>query len=551
VGVSAGELAITSFLRRVFSFPVLLGACLGAAGFVIARSHLPDSDTWWHLAVGEEILSTGTWPTADPYSFTASGHGWIAYEWLGEVVMALAARLSAPGGSASGGGGFSALAALLIGLSALLMLLLYGYAWLRSGHSKAAFLAAALVWPLAAVVFKLRPQLLGYVFLLITLICLEAYRQGRTWTLWLLPAVFLLWVNTHGTFVFGFVALGAFGVSGLVKFRLGGLTAEPWTPAQRRRLAVVLLLCVVAVTLTPYGTRPAAYPLEMAILQPTNVGSIVEWQPMLFDAFWGKLFLILVLAFFVVQMLFPLTYRLEEIGLLTLTVYAASTHRRFAVFFAIVLAPLLAVQLARWLPRYQPAKDRPLLNAVLVAVIVAQVVIFFPTGDQLEQVVADFFPRGAVEYLRVHGSNQPMLNEYGWGGYLIWALGPEHKVFIDGRADLYEYAGVLSDYLSMSRLAPTTPFLLRKYGIGACLLRREHALGTYLASLPDWERVYSDELSLLLVRRPSPRGQPENERLDTRRIDLTQPGTYSGGAARWGSRHGSGADAGQSHRLSF
>lgn len=493
--MSAGELAIKNFnfLRRVFSFPVLLGAILGAGGFAVARLQLPDPDTWWHLAVGEEILARGTWPTADPYSFTASGHGWIAYEWLGEIVMALAARL----------GGFSALAALLIGLSVLLMLLLYGYAWLRSGHSKAAFLAVALVWPLAAIVFKLRPQLLGYVFLLLTLICLEAYRQGRTRTLWLLPALFLLWVNTHGTFVFGFVVLGAFGVSGLVKFRRGGLTAEPWTPAQRRHLAVVLLLCVVAVTLTPYGTRPAAYPLELAVLQPTNVASIAEWQPMLFDLFWGKLFLILILAFFVVQMLFPLTYRLEEIGLLALTIYAASTHRRFAVFFAIVFAPLLAVQLARWLPRYQPAKDRPLLNAVLVALIVAQVVIFFPTMEQLEEVVADFFPQGAVEYMRAHGIEQPMLNEYAWGGYLIWAVGPEHKVFIDGRADLYEYAGVLSDWLDLSRLAPNTPFLLRKYGIGACLLRREHPLGTFLASLPDWEAVYSDELSLLLLRRPS------------------------------------------------
>ena len=501
MGAPAGALATKNLLRTILSFPVLLGACLSAAAFAVARLHVPDSDTWWHLVVGEGILTTGTWPTVDPYSFTVSGHEWIAYEWLGEVVMALATRLSAPGGSASGGGSLSALAGLLIGLSALVMVLVYVYAWLRSGNSKAAFLASALVWPLAAVIFVPRPQLLGYIFLLITLICLEAFRQGRNWTLWLLPLVFLVWVNTHGTFVFGFVVLGAYGVGGLMKFRLGGLAAEPWTPAQRRRLAVVLLLCVLAVTLTPYGTRPAAYPLELALLQPTNVASIAEWQPMPFDLFGGKLFLLLVLAFFALQMFFPLVYRLEEMGLLALTIYAASTHRRFVVFFAIVFAPLLAVQLARWVPRYQPAKDRPLLNAVLIALVVVHLVVFFPTADELKQMVADRFPHGAVEYLREHKITQPMLNEYAWGGYLIWAAGPEHKVFIDGRADLYEYAGVLTDWLDLSRLAPHTPFLLRKYGFGACLLQRDRPLETFLASQPEWEQVYSDELSVLLVRR--------------------------------------------------
>ena len=94
-------LALRLILQRVFSFPVFLGVALVAATFVGARFNLLDPDTWWHMKVGEQILRTGSWPTADSYSFTASGMPWIAYEWLGEVVMALAARqggLQAPGG---------------------------------------------------------------------------------------------------------------------------------------------------------------------------------------------------------------------------------------------------------------------------------------------------------------------------------------------------------------------------------------------------------------------------------------------------------------------
>src|SRR5205823_4534631 len=116
------------FLRRLFSFPVFLAALLVGGLFATLILNLQDvannkaahtsafveGDTWWHLAVGEQILSSHTWPTQDFYSFTAHGNDWIAYEWLGEVPMTLAWRV----------GGLRGLAALLIALTSTLLLLL-------------------------------------------------------------------------------------------------------------------------------------------------------------------------------------------------------------------------------------------------------------------------------------------------------------------------------------------------------------------------------------------------------------------------------------------
>jgi hypothetical protein len=152
-----------------------------------------EGDTWWHIAVGEHILSTGTWPTTDTYSFTVAGNDWVAYEWLGEVVLALATRL----------GGLRGLATLLVVLSITLLLLLYYFAYLRSGNVRASVLACILLLPVAGAFLTLRPQFIGYIFLLITLICLERFRQGHLRALWILTGIFLLWVNTHGTFLFG------------------------------------------------------------------------------------------------------------------------------------------------------------------------------------------------------------------------------------------------------------------------------------------------------------------------------------------------------------
>ncbi len=489
---------------KALSFPIFLGVLLVAGVFVGRRLNLQqvsplqrggppelfyEGDTWWHITVGEHILAKGTWPTSDPYSFTVRGNDWIAYEWLGEVVMALAARL----------GGLAALMLLLLVLSGTLLLLIYYYAYLRSGNVKASFVACALLLPLAAMSFTLRPQLLAYLFLLITLICLERFRQGQRKALWILPGLFLLWVNTHGTFTLGLLVMGVYWASGLVGFRWGGLVAERWTAEQRRHLAVVFLLCVLTLTLTPYGTRLAAYPLQMALFQPDVVAKISEWQPLGFDQLYGKVFLGLLLLYLLAQVLLRLTYRLEEIALLLFAVYAACVHARFVLLFVPVFTPLLAALLARWIPGYEPAKDHYVLNAALMVLVGAGLVKFFPSNPGLEQVVAQMYPRGAVEYLRQHPVHGPLLNEYGWGGYLIWSRSPEHKVFIDGRADIYEYAGVLSDYLCITRVNPDTLFLLRNYGIEACLIQREAPLGTLLEALPDWERVYGDDLSTLFV----------------------------------------------------
>lgn len=481
-------------LRRVFGFPVLLGGLLVLVVFIrICVVPFVEGDTWWHLTVGEQILATGRWPVSDTYSFTALGTYWIAYEWLGEVIMAVAFRL----------GGLAGLMAFTLGLGATLVSLVYYYAWLESRTVKGAFLASFALLPLIAAYFTLRPQLIGYIFFVVTLICLAHFRRGRSRLLWLLPPLFFLWANTHGSFVFGLLALGLYWAGGLARFRLGSIVAEPWTDKQRLYLGVCFLLCVIALTLTPYGTRLAAYPLEMALLQPVNTSTNGEFQPVVFQGMLWKLLLVLLLLFFLLQVIAPYAYRVEDIALLLFAIYAACAHRRFILLLAPVFAPRLASQLASWVPAYQPAKDRFVVNAFLLVLILAGMLAYFPNNHELEAAIANKQPYKAAEYLRQHPVAGPVLNDYDWGGYLSRYLGPEHKVFIDGRADIYEYAGILPDYFSLIRLKPNTLFLLRKYGVRACLLRASHPLSTLLAALPDWERAYWDELSAIYVHKRS------------------------------------------------
>jgi len=497
-------LLASSIFHKIFSFQALLAALLlgGVMGTIFlnlrqAASPLPgqtqlsifEGDTWWHLAVGKQILRTHAWPTVDPYSFTAPGNPWIAYEWLGDVAMAAADRAA----------GLTGLTILYASLTVGLILLMFAYAYTRSRSAKAAFVACALLLPLAVVSFTLRPQLLGYIFLLVTLILLERFRQAKQKSLWILPPVFLLWINTHGTFAFGLAVLGLYWASGLVDFKIGGIRAERWTDPQRRHLGLVTLLSLVAVVITPYGTRLAAYPVQMAFFQPVNIASFQEWRSPDFGTIYGKMFLAMILLIVLLPMVTRIEYRLEELGLLLFGIYAACLHMRFVIVFAMIFAPVLASLIARSMPAYDARKDKYVLNAALMALIAFGCVMLFPSRQELREVVNHAFPAGAVEYIQQHPSVGRTFNEEFWGGYLISKLEPEKKVFIDGRADLYEAAGVLTDYLDIAAPSDNTLFLLRKYHVSSCLIKPGSPLAVYLAHSPGWNQVYSDELSVLFV----------------------------------------------------
>jgi len=496
--IGTGESRLRALLKKCFSFPSFLGAILVVANFGIDRSLRLDPDTWWHIKYGDMIIQTGHWPTVDTWSFTVHGMPRVAYEWGGEVLTALAYRL----------GGLRGMDVLLITLTSILTLLVYYFAWLRCRNSYAAFFSTFVLLPVALLCFTLRPQLLGYIFLVITLISLERFRQGEQKTLWALPPIFLLWVNTHGSFALGFMVLGLYWLSGLVDFTSGGLYAVRWRPEQRLHMEVVGLLSMAVLPLTPYGTRLAAVPLNVATSLPLNFADILEWQPLTTDFWQAKLLLVLLFGFILAQLAFRLRYRLEEIALFLIVVYASFVHFRFAILFAIVFAPLAASLFVRWAPVHNPQLDHYAVNAVLMFAALAAMVLFLPSQSRLQENVAKNYPVQAVRYIQEHPIPGRMFNDYAFGGYLVWALTPQRKVFIDGRGDIYEQAGVFADYSDIVGLKPDTFAVLQSYRINFCLVSPNSSLATLLAASSNWQEVYKDTLSAIFVRqttRPSPR----------------------------------------------
>ena len=491
VSVAARMAARLTLWQRVFSFPSVLGAILVGAVATITQPFFVDPDVWWHIKQGAFILTTHHLPTKDIYSFTLDGHPWTAYEWLGDVLLAASYGL----------GGLRGLDVLLLVLGSAIVIALYTLASIRSGNSKAAFVATAATFVLATVSFNLRPQMLGYLFLILTLIVLERFRQGRRRAIWTLPILMLVWVNAHGSWIVGLGVIGVYLASGLLEFHIGNVKALRWSFPDRLRLASVLILSACAALITPYGTALARYPFEVAFSLPMGVGNVLEWLPMPFNLVAGKVFLALLLVCVVLQVVHRFPWRCEELALFVFAAAVACMHRRFLLIFVPALIPILATILVRWVPRYERGKDRHILNAVAMAIILGLIIRYFPSQSELLQKVGKTYPVAAVEYLSHHSVPGPMYNTYGFGGYLILSRGPENKVFMDGRSELYERGGVLRDYHEIADIRPGVLSMLQKYGIQSCLLNHDEALATVLGALPEWQKVYEDSTSILFVRR--------------------------------------------------
>jgi hypothetical protein len=258
------------------------------------------------------------------------------------------------------------------------------------------------------------------------------------------------------------------------------------------------MLCVATIPVTPYGTRLAMYPFTVASSLPVSIASVLEWQVMPFNLGGGKIFLALILIFFILQAVFRYQWHLAEMSLFLFGMAMACLHLRFVLLFVPFFAPLLATMIARWSPAYCKSKDQYLINLALMVIMAFAILHYFPSQTVIEKAVADKFPVEALAYLREHPVPGPMLNSYGFGGYMVFS---GYQTFIDGRSELFEQTGVLDDYMHITLMRPGALQVLNGYQVRSCLMQREEPFSTVLSALTDWQKVYSDNVSVLYVRR--------------------------------------------------
>ena len=483
---------LRSALARIFSFPVMLASIISFWVFAGVGYSVWDGDIWWHLRMAEYLFANSATPRVDIFSFTTNAHSWMNHEWLSEIPYLLAWRV----------GGLMGIYLTFVFLLIVIMLGIFYYAAKECGNVKAAFVVTCFSLFLTVVSFGPRTILFGYLFLLALLLILARFRSTGEAPLWVLPPFFCLWINTHGSWLLGMIMMGIFIASGLVGGSWGRIDAVRWTPSQLRRLVVATAASLAALFVNPFTYELVLYPFNLAFVQKLNIAYIDEWASVDFNDARGKVVFILLAGIILGSLFSRYRWKLHELLLASFALYAGLKHIRFLFLAAILLAPLLSKMLDEIIPPYRKEIDKPALNALVLAVLLAIVIYRFPSRADLQGEVDKRFPVKAVAYIKSHRLSGNFFHRYMWGGYLIF-FARDTKTFIDSRTDIFEYTGVLKDYLDVEQLKGSLA-VFDKYKIRYALVPPDFPIAYLLKNNAGWKVIYQDDVAMIFERAPTP-----------------------------------------------
>jgi hypothetical protein len=472
---------------------------LFVAIFAMAVRPPADTDTWWHLAAGRVTAESGHILQADLFSHTRYGARWVNHSWLSQVLLY---------------GLFDVFS--YVGLGVWIGVVVtaafaFVYLQMEGGVFTRAFILV-LAAATSAVIWSARPQLFSFLLTAVVGWVLYQYKwRGRN-RLWLLPLLFVLWVNLHAGYALGFIVIVGF-VAGEVLNHLLVQFAPADDPAPVvgwRGLGLVVgvtLLSALLLVINPNGPRMWTYYLETVRIGALQ-DFIQEWQSPDFHPLHAQPFIWLLLATMAAMGLSERRVDGVDLALVGGMAYAALLAWRNVGPFALVAAPALSRHVTSLLSarhssaRRRPSVQRALLNwgVVLVIVVATAFRVYLPLRPGSDEALQrEGLPVDAVEWLQGRRPAGQLFNHYNWGGYLIWRLWPEQLVFVDGRTDLYG-DGFLRRYAAVQAARPGFEEVLEAHEVELVMMPAEGPLAAQLASRAAWEAVYRGDVATVWER---------------------------------------------------
>jgi len=487
--------------KRLELSRIILFASLAILVLLVCMTRYADYDLWWHLRLGESIVSGSGIPWQDTFSYTANGRQQFVGEWLADSLIYLTF-------TSFGFTGLNLLKAVLVGVA-----LCFIYRHIRSvagddARSRLAAVATVLL-VLFAIRFRLfvRPYLFSLSFLAVFLYLLERFRSGeRGREIFILPLLMLFWANMSVGAVFGIFAVGL-------------ATALEIACNRSWRLLPVLLLSLLASLANPETYR--LYTLAIDLTSDPYRTLIGEYQPMTIDILFGSglrytiCFQIIAAGGAVYFLLLRGWRNPLQLILYLFLLFESFRQVRLIELFSIAAAPAFAMLLTRvttLFPEKWERYEKPgnyavtlFILALIPLTVINSPVYAFGAGPK-----EGAFPEGALRFLQEHDVSGRMFNSYGFGGYLAWR-DRERKVFIDGRYRRVYTPAEYGEYKAAIETAEGWNAAQARHHFDYAVLEYDlmsQRFPAHLVANPDWALVYWDNHSLIYVKR-----SPERESL--------------------------------------
>jgi hypothetical protein len=508
--------------------------------FVIYANQVDDLDFWWHLKHGKLLYETGSIPQKDPFAYTTeipddidrlgktetrsilpsekNKRFWLiglSTSWLSQIIFYLVYLLS----------GFKGIGILKSGVFVLAYLILYLAMRRRGAGHLSSFLVLCLVAVIGADFNYTRAQIFTFLMFPCVLYVLYDFRSGGK-LLYFLPALMLLWANLHGGFILGVLVIPVFTFGELLKFllkdKIGLLKSSSLDKKRIKKLVFVSIASVAVSMINPNGYDPVLFPL----IQQKSVFAFIEeyHKPMLYEYHEYWFMLALTVAATIISALIrrmDLTELLIAFSLILPSLQGVRYIMIFALGAAIFLAHSMTAISSRvkdlnMLKRFVVNErfQNSLKAATAFIPALAAVGVFassFASGEVLKFDMREKrYPGGAVDFILKNKVQGNLFNTYSWGGYLIWRLSPEYKVFVDGRClnetAFFHYNQIMAAAAGRDQAKPLWKTLADAYKIDFLLTPAVEPPGNIpplinrLFAEDEWRLVYADGKSMIFLR---------------------------------------------------
>jgi hypothetical protein len=451
-----------------------------------------DPDPYWHITLGNWILSEHAIPRHDFYSYTALGNSWVDAEWLAQIILAAVYDLF-------GWRGLILLSGLTIAFTFALMFKLLS----RELRATVALGATFVCYIFASDHFLTRPHLLTYpITVLWTAYLARACDGNRRPSFWLLPLM-TLWANFHAGATLGLWLAAGFGVEATIAA----------AATHRRRVALewiaFLVAAAVAGCITPYGFNSLAQTYDVLGLG-VILDHLSEWAPMNAHTNYKQVAILLVLL--ALALIFGAKISLIRTLMVIWILFVALRYVRGMDVFALVTPFIVAHPLQQQFAFLRASPDPfPLFGtrqfrSFRTYIAVAATLIFvaalgtayrvfgFPDAPNMRMT-----PANAIDYALAAKVSGPVFNDYDFGGYLVFRGIP---AFFDGRVLPYDRQFAL-DYFKATAPDGGSKLdeLTEKYKVTWTLLRPYSPAAFHFDLSSAWRRLYADEVAVIYVRR--------------------------------------------------
>jgi hypothetical protein len=407
----------------------LFGLLLFVAG--LGLGPLQETDIFFRLANGQQILATGSVSARNLFSFTFPDHPYLDSAWLFDVGAAGVFRI----------GGFPGLVLAKTGL----VLLIFAAAFFVLRRRGLGGIGAALVLAVAAFCMRdrlvERPHLFSLLGEVGLVALLPALRQGQR-RAWLLIPLVALWANFHAGAFLGPLLVGLVGV-GLLVQRMVAKEA-----VGRREIvvhAVAAGLGVLALMATPVGPgifRYLGFHSDIFALHPVDEFRAVSWvsdAPLLIFA---AALLSLLGAGALRRLFVPACDLVPVLGLGILAGRTVRFGADFVLVSTLLLAPLLGRLFEPWSDRVTMAMRGQLERAAAALLVVLALVPRVSDWEKQHKLVSidvdrSTLPLAALDFVEKNGLRERMYNDFETGSFLIWQGFPRYRVFVDPRLPAY------------------------------------------------------------------------------------------------------------------